>query len=291
MNMKTRMLIAALATTMAAACGAGSENAPDTTMPPGEAQPPGMSNDGNAQAQAQPQAQPQQLQPSQMCPADLPGVSVTAQDTQDGSALVFTSNTGNVEALRGRVQNLATLMNNQKANQKPESGTNMHEMGPHHTYDHGSGMPQQAPGQVQGANQGVSGELVAARARVENIEKGARLVLTPVNPAQLAMVRGFVQEQAGKLSSGDCSVVTRMYQGTTQYQEQNQSPGTEQPNPSQSQPPERMPDQPAPPDLNPPPSQQVPGQDQPPPAQMPDQSQGQPSPSPAPDSNGAGGDY
>lgn len=272
MKTTTKMLLALFATTLGAACGASSENAPDTNMPPQQAQPPAMPH-GNAEAQPQPQP----LQPSQMCPTELPGVSVTAQDMQDGSALVFTASAGNVDQLRGRVQNLASMMNNQRANQKPEAAP---------------GQPAPAPGQQQGATN--PGEPVATHARVENTERGARLILTPADPAQLSRVRAFAQQQASRMSSGDCSFVTRMYQGTSEYlEQQNQPPPSSgQPapqNPSQSQPPEQMPDQIAPPEQQmpgqpPPPDQtqpspgQVPDEAQPPPDQMPDQSQGQPSP-------------
>ena len=115
-----------------------------------------------------------------MCPM-AEGTKITAEDTQDGVAMSFTT-TGDVAQLRQRVHHMA----------------DMHE----HMMQGG----MMGSGQMMG-----SGHMMMTRvpstARAEDIDGGARIVLTPKDPAQLADLRARVHEHASQMASGHCPMM------------------------------------------------------------------------------------
>ncbi len=102
------------------------------------------------------------------CPMMLEGVSVVAQDTADGAALVF-STTGDVAALRTRVGTMVTKHNT------------MHEQS--------------------------SAMMPASTARAEDTEGGVRLVITPTSAADLDAVRTHVRTHAEMAKNGECPMM------------------------------------------------------------------------------------
>jgi len=109
------------------------------------------------------------------CPLEVPGTTVTVADTDDGVALVFTTSGGDVADLRQRVQKMAEFHNS------------------HH-----------APGAAADPAGKAVGKPVPATARAEDVDGGARIVLTPTESSQLEALREHVREHAQKMASGDC---------------------------------------------------------------------------------------
>ncbi len=115
-----------------------------------------------------------------MCPMALEGTSVTAEDTSDGVALVFTT-TGDVENLRQRVTMMAEKHNA-------------------HAGDAGSGEKEACCACKACAK----AHMIAATARGENMEGGAKLIFTPTQATQLEDLRKNVREHAAAMTSGGC---------------------------------------------------------------------------------------
>lgn len=157
----------------AGACSGGRAGAPPPQSAQGQSPAPAMQPMTGEQGMAS------------MCPMHAPGASVTAQDTQGGAALVFTT-TGDVEDLRTRVRQMADMHN---------------RMGPH-----------TMGGQMQGGGMheghGMMGMMmVESEATVADIEGGARLELRPRDPAQLDQLRASVRTHAQQLAAGECPMM------------------------------------------------------------------------------------
>ena len=112
----------------------------------------------------------------QTCPMQAPGTQVVAADTADGVAVAFTT-TGDVGALREHVRHMAA-MHEREANR---AGASAH-------------MP-----------------MVPSTARVEDIDGGARIVLTPRQPDQLAALRGHVHDHADRMARGECPMMDQSH--------------------------------------------------------------------------------
>jgi hypothetical protein len=110
-----------------------------------------------------------------MCPAQVPGTTVTPVDVEGGVALAFTTSTGGVAELRQRVHRMAEMHDRQAG-------------GPGVRMDHGMTMP-------------------AATASAEDIEGGARLVLKPKDPSQLEALRQHAQMHARMMARGECPMM------------------------------------------------------------------------------------
>lgn len=119
------------------------------------------------------------------CPMAVADVSVDVADTKDGVALTFTTREGDVADLRGRVQQMATM----------------------YEVHRGRGRMMWHPmGQGRGRGQGMQarGMLPAVAANVIEIENGARLELTPRDPAQLDLLREHMRAHQQRMQSGEC---------------------------------------------------------------------------------------
>lgn len=114
-----------------------------------------------------------------MCPMEVPGTQVSVADTQDGVAITFTTS-GEVAQLRQRVHAMAAM------HEHMMSGGMM-----------GSGGAMGSSGMM----------MVPSDARAEDIQGGARLVLTPKDPAQLAQLRDHVHAHAAQMARGDCPMM------------------------------------------------------------------------------------
>ena len=114
-----------------------------------------------------------------MCPMEVPDTKVSAEDTQDGVAVTFTT-TGDVSQLRQRVHHMAEMHEHMMQGGMSGSAS----MGSDHMM-----------------------KMVPSTARAEDIEGGARIVLTPKDPAQLAELRAHAHEHASQMASGHCPMM------------------------------------------------------------------------------------
>lgn len=110
---------------------------------------------------------------AEACPVHVEGAEVSSRDVPNGVALVFTTD-GDVEELRTRVDRYSQLYNERSAARE-------------------AGSPHEAP---QGT--------VESRADVEEIDRGAQLILTPRDPDQLSALRQEAQRSAQEMSGGEC---------------------------------------------------------------------------------------
>lgn len=128
------------------------------------------------------------------CPMALSGVQVTRSETDSGVLLTFTTDLANVSDLRQRVRAMAQMYQQHQGH-----GPMMWQhMGPRH----GPGM---LPPNGMGPGRGMGpGPMPALNATVEDIEGGARLFLTPVNPADLELLQEHLQMHQQRMQSGEC---------------------------------------------------------------------------------------
>ena len=142
------------------------------------------------------QAAPQGMTPAQMgnmtqpqaCPMKVPNSEVTVADTKDGVALNFSAKSKeNITDLRQRVQQMAK----------------MHEAM--------AGMPGMAG--ASGMSMAQS-HMTPFTSKFEETSNGARLTLTPKDPAQLQNFRKQVAVHVEHMKKGDCSsMMQEMMQG------------------------------------------------------------------------------
>jgi hypothetical protein len=127
-----------------------------------------------------------------MCPMAVEGTTARAEDVDGGAALAFTT-TGDVAELRRRVAHMAE----------------MHEQ--HHRDGHAAHGEGHGPMMHRDAKMGMMGDGMAmppATARSVDIEGGARLILTPKDPAALAQLREHTRRHAEKMASGQCPMMS-----------------------------------------------------------------------------------
>lgn len=195
-----RWMMGAVALALAGAgCSHGSASQPGATT----AQP------------APPRAQAQAVTPGEMgsnhpmggdmaamCPMANPDTQVSAADTANGEALTFTtSSPDQVADLRSRVRAMADMHNQHHA-----SG----EMGGMHGH-----------GGMMGTGSGGMGNMPMpppSTAAVEDTDNGARLVVTPHDPAQLAELQSAVRAHAGMMQQGRCGMMGGAQQDGTRGQ-------------------------------------------------------------------------
>ena len=138
---------------------------------------------------AQPPAQPQtDSKPASMvriedsCPVQVPATAVTVVNTKSGVAMFFTTMPANVEEVRRRVALLAKM---DTPAPTPENGA----------------LPEiEPPPSVFGA----PAKLVPMQAKAEDISDGASLVLTPLNPMDIEMLRAYAHNNAQQMRLGRC---------------------------------------------------------------------------------------
>jgi hypothetical protein len=153
-----------------AACGGGSSSAPRPTT----AERPAM--------------------PADMCPVDVPGTTVTAEDTEAGGALVFVT-TGDVAELRRRVAAMAAMHNE------------------HHQGGAAGGAPAASEPPMHGMHGMHGGDapppammaLMHSRAAASDIEGGARVDLA-ASPGEAPAVQAAVREHAAAMAHNGCAL-------------------------------------------------------------------------------------
>ena len=128
-----------------------------------------------------------------MCPMAIPGTQVSAADTSTGEALTFsTTSPDQVAELRTRVRAMADMHNQHHASGGMHEG--MHQPGGMMSGGGMANMPMPPP----------------STATVEDTDAGARLVLTPQDPAQMAQLQSAVRAHAGMMQQGGCGMMKGM---------------------------------------------------------------------------------
>ncbi len=111
----------------------------------------------------------------QSCPMKVTGADVAMTDTKDGVILNITTKTGDVADLRRRTESMAK-MHTERSN--------------------------------------IHGEAIAFDVKYEEISNGARLTLTPKDPAKFEEFRTKVRQHVDQMmKTGNCSMMQGMMQG------------------------------------------------------------------------------
>jgi hypothetical protein len=172
--MTARVLIVPLLASTALACSHGS--APQAAP----AQPPHATAAPPRTASAE----------GSMCPMDVPGTQLSAADTATGETLTFISTPDQAPALRERVRAMAA----------------MHEE--RHAMGDGGHMGEGHGGMMhEGTGMGGMERPPPSHAVVEDVENGARVVVTPNDPADLQKLQTTVKAHAQKMQQEGCGMM------------------------------------------------------------------------------------
>lgn len=130
---------------------------------------------------------------AEMCPMAVPGTTVSAQDTPSGEAVTFATSSSQVDELRRRVRAMADMHNSHHA------GGEAQGMG-HGAMDHGM---------MRGGGMHGGGTTMppASRARVDDVEGGARLDVTPRDPAAVEQLRSAVRTHVEHMQKDGCGAM------------------------------------------------------------------------------------
>jgi hypothetical protein len=110
----------------------------------------------------------------QNCPMNISGAEVAVADTTTGIVVTFTAKAEDVKGLQRRVERMAAM----------------------HT-----GMP---------AGQSMQGRMIAGDVTYGALPNGARLTLTPKDPAKLADFKAKVRTRVEQMKKGNCSMMEEM---------------------------------------------------------------------------------
>ena len=112
------------------------------------------------------------------CPMQIQGTELSIDDVPGGIALTMTTKTGDVAQLRLRIESMAKM----------------------HAASAGAGIP--------GAR--MHGNNIPFSVKYEEVSNGARLMLTPQDPAKLDEFRVRIREHAEQMKKGNCSMMQGM---------------------------------------------------------------------------------
>jgi hypothetical protein len=118
----------------------------------------------------------------QSCPMTIPDAAIAVNDSVDGIHVAFSTKSGDVAELRRRVEGMAQMHND------ASSGTMM-------------------------SGNMMAGKMIPFTLKYEETSDGARLTLTPKDPAQLPELRTQVRAHAEQMQKGDCSMMQSMMKG------------------------------------------------------------------------------
>ncbi len=155
----------------------------------------------------------QQTATSDDCPMHVQGTTVTAEDVAGGAALVFIT-TGDTDTLRERVRNMAAAQ--ESTAMAPES----QRMGMSETMRPGSADDTTAGAKQSDDAATATGPMDPLTSpdvdtRVEDVEGGARLIISATNPADAETVRADARRHAQQLSAGECPMTSHSMQPAT----------------------------------------------------------------------------
>ena len=138
--------------------------------------------------------------PGMNCPMKVAGVTVEYTEIDEGGSLTFRTESGNVEALRDRVDGLAEMYGEEGCGYSGSGPMMRHQRGRgHHGEMHGHGMHEK---------HGTMTRMHSAMTKVENVDGGARLLLTPEDEDSLGALREHLKWMAGHMNRmGDCPMM------------------------------------------------------------------------------------
>jgi hypothetical protein len=126
----------------------------------------------------------------QNCPMAVPGTQVSVADTPDGEAITFTTSPDHASDLRDRVHAMADMHN------RHHQGDGMEGM--HGVMQHGH---------MMGGGEHMTMMPPPSRAAVEDVDGGARIVVSPTDPADVDRLRSAVRAHAEHMrESGTCEM-------------------------------------------------------------------------------------
>ncbi len=134
-----------------------------------------------------------------MCPMSVPGTRVSATETATGEALAFTTSPDQAVALREKVHAMADMHNRHHASGDAGHGAMGGMMGQGGTGAGGmEGMQMPPP----------------SRAAVEDLPDGARILVTPNDPADLQRLQSTVRKHAEHMQQHGCGMMDRSQHGS-----------------------------------------------------------------------------
>lgn len=133
---------------------------------------------GSKQSSSKPPAETETAQPARMC-SMMKDAQIAATDDEHGVAITFTT-TGDPAELRAHVHKMATMHDRMS-----------HEM--------------MGSGATGGMHEHMA--MAPSHAAVDDVDHGARIVLTPDDPTQLAMLRDQVHAHVEMMKSGKCPMM------------------------------------------------------------------------------------
>jgi hypothetical protein len=135
------------------------------------------------------------------CPMAGQDVQTEVSDVDNGVALTFTTKTGDVDELRQRVRRMAEMYAARSSRREMHwQAMGRGGMGP------GGGGPGRMMGAENKGAMGRRGPMPAADTKVEEVEGGARIVLTPKDSSQLKALREHAHWHQQRMQSGECPV-------------------------------------------------------------------------------------
>jgi len=157
-----------------------------------------FANAGVQEKQNEAQHQMHDMSMMQNCPMMLPGTDMAVVDTPAGIAVAITTmKPENVTELQRRVQQMSVM----------------------HNTPHGSSAPNEAV---------MQGRIMPGTITYEPIRNGARVTLTPRDPAKLDGFRAQVRAHVERMKEGNCSMMRDMMQGMMQGMKGQVEPKPEQ---------------------------------------------------------------
>jgi hypothetical protein len=175
--MRAAMLPLALALAGTACMHAGHAGMAATAQPPSAPPPSAAADQGSGMAG--------------MCPMAVPGTHLSPMDTATGEALTFTTTPDQVPALREKVHAMADMHNRHHASGDAGQHGGMGGMMGGGMEGHMGGMHMPPP----------------SHAAVEDVPDGARIVVTPNDPADLQRLQSTIREHAQQMEQHGCGMM------------------------------------------------------------------------------------
>lgn len=139
-----------------------------------------------------------------MCPMSVPGTKISAADTATGEALTFTTSPDQAPVLREKVHAMADMHNRHHASGDAGHGGMGGMMG-------GGG---RAGGGMAAGGMGGMQMPPPSRAAVEDLPDGARILVTPKDPADLQRLQSSVRMHAEHMQQHGCGMMNHSQHGS-----------------------------------------------------------------------------
>jgi hypothetical protein len=169
------------------------------------------------------------------CPIKVPGTKAVTTEVAQGIVITFTTEDGDVDELRKRVNFLGEEHNKLAARQVPDEGRKMIN-----TADDKMGAPAETTGRkmVQPGDDGampVSGRkmMPLATATVEDVDNGAKITLVPTPGTALADLQAHVARRTEAMAGGQCMMPSLAGPSTDEAPATEEAPADEEAAPAE----------------------------------------------------------